>query len=301
MGIDDRPYWRDEQSGGRGGRGMMGGLSVGLPRPPKIVKRLLIINLSVFVLQLLVEASSNKVSLSTYFGATVGGWWQIWRYVTFQFLHSPRDLWHIALNMLGLYMLGSGLERHWGSRRFLRFYLTCGASAGLAYVLMRGMVGFEADIPLVGASGGVFGIVLACAVLFPHIKLIFFLFPVPIRLAAVIIFGAMTLIILRSFGEGVYGPSFWSHIAHLGGVVAAAVWVWILPRLQIARQQRTVRLNKGSWDRKMKDRSAREAETERILKKIHERGLNSLSRAERNRLAEATRRQQIEDRQTNRL
>ncbi|HUU91631.1 MAG TPA: rhomboid family intramembrane serine protease, partial [Phycisphaerae bacterium] len=186
MGLHDRPYWKDSDQTGGGS----GGMSLGMPKPTRMVKYLLIINLAAFLAQVFLEVTL-KFRLSTIFGATVGGFWQLWRYVTFQFLHDPRSLWHIGLNLLGLYMFGTPLEGRWGSRRFLTFYLTCGAVAGVAYVVMGGVLALPHGIPLIGASGGVYGILLACAVLFPNFRVILVLFPVPIRLAAVIIFGGM--------------------------------------------------------------------------------------------------------------
>jgi membrane associated rhomboid family serine protease len=277
----------------------MRGVTFGLPKPTQVVKYLLIINLAAFVLQLICRGLL-QFNLSDFFGATLGGWWQLWRYVTFQFLHSPDSLWHLGLNMLGLYMLGTPLERQWGGRRFLKFYLICGATAGVAYIVMAALRNLSPGVPLIGASGGVYGIVLACAVLFPHFRLIFFLFPVPIRLAAVIIFGGMILIVLSSLSSGELGGQFWSDVAHLGGAVAAAVWIWILPRLRGTLDERRQKINQGAWERKMHRRREEQTEIDRILDKIRREGLDSLSRAERNRLQDATRRQKDEERDSNR-
>ena len=283
MGLHNRPYWQDEQSGGGGG------LNLGLPRPSSAVKILLILNVVVFVAQQFAEPQ-----LSLMLGATVGGWWQPWRYVTFQFLHH--DFWHIALNMLGLYMLGTPLEEHWGTRKFAWFYLTCGAVAGLAYVVMGALVNLHPLVPIIGASGGVFAIVLACAVLFPHFKLLLLFFPVPIRLAAIIIFAGMIFTVLSGLGSAGPDSRFWSDVAHLGGAVAGAVWVWGLPRVQHARFPLAKRLRKGVWERKMRKMAQEQAEIDRILKKIHDQGLNSLTRGEKHRLAKATKQQQADDR-----
>lgn len=293
MGIHDRPYWKDNQESGFRGGGLMRGVTVGMPRPGQVVKYLLIINIVAFILQLIFL---KILPLSSIFGVTLEGWWQIWRYVTFQFLHSHQSLFHLGLNMLGLYMLGTPLERQWGGKIFLRFYLTCGITAGLSYVIMAGLMGLPPYVPLIGASGGVYGIVLACAVLFPQFRLIFFLFPVPIRLAAVIIFGGMILVVLRSLSSGQVGPSFWSDVAHLGGAVAAAVWIWVLPRMLGTISQTRSRINQGAWDRKMKTRHAEQKEIDRILEKIHIKGLNSLTYKEREKLKRATRKQGEQDR-----
>ena len=284
MGIHDRPYM---QSGGDGGR-RFGSFTFGMPKPGKAVKYLLIINLAVFVLQIFFDRGGQ---ISRVFGATVGGFWQVWRYVTFQFIHSTGNLFHIGLNMLGLYMLGSPLEQHWGAKRFLRFYLSCGAVAGLAYVATGALLNLPRDFPIVGASGGVYGILLACAILFPQFRLILVLFLVPIRLAAAIIFGAMILVVLMSAGSGVYRPEFWSQVAHLGGAVTAAVWIWILPKLRGTTARARTKLNRGAWQRKMRRQADKQAEIDRILKKIHDQGINNLTRKEKKFLREATDRQ----------
>lgn len=269
---------------------------VGVPRPSRVVKYLLLINIGVFVVQLLAGGV-----LEAWFGVTLGGFWQPWRYVTFQFLHSRFGLWHLGLNMLGLYMLGSPLERQWGARRFLTFYLSCGATAGVAYVLAGALVGGSWNTPLIGASGGVYGILLACAVLMPHVRIILLLFPVPIRLAAVLIFGAMALVLLRSVRAGVYSGQFWSDVAHMGGAAAAAVWLWGVPRVSRYAADARRSSRKGTWERKMRRRQDEEAEIDRILQKIHTDGISSLSRREKRTLQQASRRQGDEDRRVTRL
>ena len=302
MGLHDRPYWRDEgRTGGGAGGGGFGGMTVGLPRPTPAVKYLLIINLTVFVLQLILQFVL-RVPVSSIFGATVADFWQVWRYLTFQFLHDPTSLWHIGLNMLALFMFGSSLERHWGTRRFVEFYLSCGAVAGLAYVIMGALLGNPSWVPLIGASGGVYGILLACAVLFPHMRIIMLFFPVPIRLGALIIFGGMALFLLTSFRAGVHSGAFWSHVAHLGGAGTAAVWVWVVPRLSGAiRTPRRRRPGPGAWDRRMQQQRQEQAEIDRVLGKIHTEGLDSLSRHERQVLQKATRRHRGEDNELTRL
>ena len=299
MGLHDRPYWRDD-AGAEPEGGVVRSLAFGLPKPSLAVKWLLIINLAAFLLQQ-VFLLGMKIDLSVWFGATVGGFWQVWRYLTFQFLHDTGSLWHIALNMLGLYMFGTPLEQLWGLRRFLRFYLSCGAIAGLVYVIAGAILGNDTWVPLIGASGGVYGILLACAVLFPHFKVIIVFFPVPIRLAAVIIFGGMILLVLNSLSAGAYSGGFWSQVAHLGGAGMAAIWLWVIPRFGGMAQGAFRRASRGSWQHKMQRRRDEQADIDRILDKIRLEGLASLTRKEKHTLKEATHRQQKEDRDISRL
>jgi len=257
-----------------------------MPKPGTAVKWLLAANLAVFVLQIVTGGW-----LTAAFEARPSVWWQVWRYVTFQFLHG--DILHILFNMIGLYFLGMYLERAWGTWRFLRFYLTCGAVAGVCHVLLA--LAYGAEVGVIGASGGVYAVVLACAVLFPQIRVIVFLFPLPIRLAAALFIGIGALNMMRGisagnpFGGGISDP------AHLGGALAAAVWIWILPQAQRRMRATTDKLNQGAWQRKMRQRQADEAEIDRILRKINEQGIHSLSTREKRTLQNATKRQQKDD------
>lgn len=278
----------------------MRGLTLGMPKPARVVKILLLINILVFVLQMFLDIPSGGRAgpMSRWLGVTVGGFWQVWRYLTFQFLHG--GFWHIVLNMLGLYMLGSPLENRLGTRRFLAFYLSCGVVAGIAYVVIGTLGGLDADFPIIGASGGVYGIVLAGAVFFPHFRIIFVFFPVQIRLAALIIFGGMILLVMQAAAAGETLAAM-SDVAHLGGAVAAAFWIWVLPRMRGSLRGTRAKLNQGAWERKMGKRRADQGEIDRILDKIQREGLNSLSRKERSRLREATRNQHEDERDLHRL
>jgi membrane associated rhomboid family serine protease len=296
--MGDRPNWYKQGQGyGGGGGGGYGSpmRGIALPKPTPAVKFIMIACGAMFVLQLITVASGNRLSLML--GATADGWWQLWRYITFQFLHSPQNLWHIVLNMLGLYFLGTALERAWGTKQFVKFYLTCGITAGAAYVVISLLLlpPGQWSMPLIGASGGVYGVLLAAAVLFPHFRLIFFLFPVPIRLAAIIIFGIMIFTVLGGLASGSAGPSFWSDVAHLGGAVAAAVWIWVLPKWRLAIAQAEQAAKDGAWEKRLRDKQKQRDEVDRILDKVKQQGLGSLSAAEKRALQKASQEQRRED------
>ena len=290
MGIHDRTYWKEPPGGyrdkySRGGGPMMGRM----PKPGRAVKWLLIVNAAMFFLGMnpaVVDALSLKADC----------WWQVWRYVTFQFLHA--GLLHILFNMIGLYFLGMILEQTWGPKRFLAFYLTCGMFAGLCHVVFMAFVSsspIAMVIRLMGASGGVYAIVLVCAILHPQIRVFVFLFPMPIRVAALLFIGIAVYSILPEF-RGRAPVDNVSHVAHLGGAVAGAFWVWVVPRLQGAAVNAKIRRSKGAWDRKMKQRTAEQAEVDRILQKVHDKGLGGLSGREKKILQDASRKQRGEDR-----
>ena len=284
MGLYDRPYWREDFD--TGGQRRMG--FGGMPKPTLVVKWLLIANIAVLLLQLIPGRVMEAV-----FAVVPSAWWQIWRYVTFQFLHS--GMLHLMFNMIGLYFLGMILERAWGPRRFLIFYLSCGAFAGLCHVVTAFAFNPGAmDIPLVGASGGVYAVVLACAILFPQIRVIIFLFPLPIRFAAMLFIGIAVYSILSGIARGgsVGGIS---HAAHLGGAVAGAFWIWVLPKLWSTAINTRTRRSRGAWQRKLQKQADRQAEIDRLLTKIHEQGINSLTTEEKRALQDATRKQQEEE------
>jgi membrane associated rhomboid family serine protease len=295
MPIENRPYMQDDSAAGAPRHGY----SFGLPRPTRVVGILLLVNLAMFVAQVLfaVLTRHNRMgTLSDYLGVTVDDSWQVWRYLTFQFLHDTGNLWHLALNMLGLYMLGTPLEQLWGGRRFGVFYLSCGVTAGLAYVILGLLTGLDRTLPIIGASGGVYGILLAAAVRMPHFRLIILFFLVPIRLAAVLVFGGMVLTVLSSLSAG-HAAAAMSDVAHLGGAAAAAVWIWVLPRLRTAGFAFGGRLRQGAWERARKQQQVEQQEIDRILQKIHDQGLGGLTGKERRTLQNASHHQRRRDKQ----
>ncbi len=288
MGLHNRTYWREGSGGDSFGSGRSGGVSVGLPKPTPAVKALLIANVVMFVLQQIAPQPTT-----TWLTVIPAVWWQLWRYVSFQFLHG--GVFHILFNMLGLYFLGGYLERAWGPRRFLKFYLICGAFAGLTHVVMTFAFGWNPGVPLLGASGGVYAVIMACAILFPGIQLIILLFPVPIRFAAILFFGITFLSLLSGGASGI------SHAAHFGGMVLAVAWVWGLPKLKSASVEAKASARQGAWERKMRQRQANQEQIDRILDKIKNQGLASLSNKEKQLLQEATEQQRREDKRINKL
>jgi membrane associated rhomboid family serine protease len=121
---------------------------------------------------------------------------QVWRLVTYLFIHDPSGFGHILFNMLALWMFGVDLERRWGTRAFVRYYAITGVGAGIATVLIS-LLPFAATREIylantIGASGAIYGLLLAWAVLFPARQILFmFIFPLPARVAALLM-GAMS-------------------------------------------------------------------------------------------------------------
>ncbi|MFH1018953.1 MAG: rhomboid family intramembrane serine protease [Pseudomonadota bacterium] len=139
--------------------------------------------------------------------------WALWQPVTYMFVHQA--FWHLLLNMLGLWWFGADVERYMGGRSFLRYYLLCGIGGALAAIV----IGPDSGMVTIGASGAVFGLLVAYGFLFPN-RVIYLYFLIPIRaIWCVAIFCAITLYALWTGGGGGV-----SHIAHLGGMVVGVIW-----------------------------------------------------------------------------
>jgi membrane associated rhomboid family serine protease len=158
----------------------------------------------------------------------LGHGFYLWQLVTYQFMHA--NFTHLLYNMFGLWMFGMEVEHVWGSRRFLGFYLLCGIAAGISQLILAPLLEptsvisiTGAGIPTVGASGAVYAVLVAFAMLFPD-RYIFLYFLLPIK-AKYFIFGLIALGIF-SIGD----QSAVANLAHLGGAAAGFVYVIYLSR-----------------------------------------------------------------------
>jgi len=194
-------------------------MSFGPPMTPPIIKQLLIANLAVFIAQHFF-APLNE------FGTIVPAeFWEqgyLWQPFTYMWMHSPSGIAHIALNMFALWMFGTPLAMAWGPKRFLRFYLVCGVGAGMFIATYPYfMVPFDPTgiyAHTLGASGAIYGVLLAYSLTWPD-RTIALIFP-PIAFRAIwLIPGLFVMSMLFSGGRSI------SHIGHLGGVVVA--WIYL--------------------------------------------------------------------------
>jgi membrane associated rhomboid family serine protease len=186
-----------------------------------VVKNLLIANISAFVLAVLVGAAWGGRVFQSLFMLTpyaVTHSLAVWQLVTYMFLHA--GFWHILFNMFALWMFGCDLERAWGGRRFLYYYFITGIGAGITVVLLSP----SSVVPTVGASGAIYGILLAFGMMFPNRIILvpiffFFFFPVPAKILVMILGGIAFLSALSSPGDTI------SHVAHLGGLVVGFLYL----------------------------------------------------------------------------
>ena len=180
------------------------------PELTPIVKLLIIANGSIFVITFLLNALAN-IYVPAWLGLRpydVTHSLHIWQLGTYLFLHG--GFFHILFNMFALWMFGSDLEKRWGSEKFLFYFFLTGIGAGLCDVLVH-----PSAISLtIGASGAVYGLLLAFGMTYPDRPiLIYFLIPIKAKYFVMIIGGIAFLSAVGSPGSGI------SHIAHLGGMI----------------------------------------------------------------------------------
>ena len=192
---------------------------------PPITTALIVANVAVFLLQMLAPGLLVPFALWPLgAGRLTGGQvdFQAWQVVTYAFLHG--DLVHLAFNMFALYMFGSAIELVFGTKRYLNYYLACVIAAALVQLAFAAMTG--GLYPTVGASGGVFGLLLAYAIYFPNNKLMLLFLPVPIPARIFVAIYAVLELVLGVTGTqaGV------AHFAHLGGLVGGAVMLYLWRR-----------------------------------------------------------------------
>jgi membrane associated rhomboid family serine protease len=185
------------------------------------VTLLIIANVLVYLLQ---RASGG--SLEDTFGLwpvqPIDGqsYFHFWQIVTYAFLHDTRAITHLLFNMLGLYMFGAEIERYTGPRRLLACYFASVITAALAQLIVPPLLGAP-PAPTIGASGGVFGLLLAYALMFPHRKVVPLIPPIPMPAwLFATLYAALELLL------GVTGSlSGVAHFAHLGGMIGSALVV----------------------------------------------------------------------------
>ena len=186
--------------------------SLGYGFPPAL-KKLMIIMGAVFLLQMLVSGSINF-----YLGLVPILVWRkffLWQLFTYIFLHGGIS--HLLFNLLSLWMFGGELENYWGSKKFLFYFFFCGIGAAICTVILTPYQ----FIPIIGASGAIYGILLAFGWLFPNrLIYVYFLFPIPAKYF-VIIFGLLEFFYFSTEGTG--GGI--ARLTHLGGLLFGLIYM----------------------------------------------------------------------------
>ncbi len=183
---------------------------------PPVTQALLIANVAIFFLQ-------NTVPLDEFMlwppaSGPLGSRFEIWQVVTYSFLHA--NVAHIFFNMLALYMFGGEIERLFGSRFYAAYYFVAVVSAAVTHLVVTSWMGGP-PVPTVGASGGVYGLLLAFAIYFPHRRVMLLFPPIPLP-ARVFVFGFAALELFFGVTGTAQGVA---HFAHLGGMIGG--WLMI--------------------------------------------------------------------------
>jgi len=302
MGWQDREY-AQARSYGPTWRGPYASRLIG----GSIVTTLISINVAIFVLGALVPAVDVFLAggpVATRLGIEyphgIAELWatavlrgQIWRLLTAQYLHA--GLGHVFINMLVLHFLGRPLERMWSARRFFGIYTVCGLAGNVFFTVLASQNWINPDSPAVGASGCIYGLLGIVAMLFPQATVyVYFLFPMKIRTAAMIFGGIAVLTVLQR------GANYGGEACHLAGLVFGVWWAWRGDRWWSTTEWRLPRGRarakppespKSSFTRGVTQRRIDAEEVDRILKKVHDVGIQSLSEVEKDILREATERQ----------
>ena len=250
---------------------------------------LIMINVLVFFMQNLFVTSYGNYTFSpitTYFSmnALAVRDFQIWRIVTYMFLHG--GFFHILLNMWGLFLFGSMLERRIGSTKFLYLYFISGVAGALLWFVFN----LNSYIPCIGASGALFGVMVAAAMMFPDATIMLMLPPIPLKLKTFVIVYA--LIETLSSAGGVQGGV--AHLAHLGGLIGGYFYMRIAFKGQIydvfgfitkmfssGHSSNSKGYNHSSKaSKKWKFTNSSSTNIDEILDKISHSGINSLTQSE---------------------
>ncbi len=196
---------------------------------PPVIKALLISNVAIWLLLdfLLSQFTISGVPIFAIFSQYLALWplganFYPWQLLTYMFMHG--GFWHLFFNMLALWMFGMELENTWGSKKFLAFYLTCGLGAGIANLFVAPLLGPAG--PTVGASGAVFGVLIAFGMLFPDRPIyIYFLLPIKAKYFVAIYIGLELFYGVTGTTDGI------AHFAHLGG--AAVGFIYLLAEMNL--------------------------------------------------------------------
>ncbi len=186
------------------------------PAIPPATRALLLINVAVFLLQQL----AGDLIMQLFALWPLGGGFRPWQLISYAFLHG--SVLHIFFNMFALYMFGGALESYWGGRRLVLFYLVCVLTAALTQLAVQYPSGVAEDFaPVIGASGGVFGVLLAFAWYFPRQRIILLFPPIPMPAwLFVTLYGLLELFLgVTGTQQGV------AHFAHLGGMLGGALCI----------------------------------------------------------------------------
>jgi len=238
------------------------------------IKILISLNALLFLFRYIAQ---SQFDLAQIFGLSSNNIWpMIWQPLTYMFIHG--DFFHVLMNMFVLWMFGSELESIWGRREFLKFYFITGIGSGLIWLLFN----LNSNAVLIGASGAIYGILLAYGLMFPNRKvLIYFFFPVKVKYF-VIFLGLMAFVSSLS-----YSGSNISHLTHLSGMMIGFIYLkstWTLQRFKLLLNSYLAIIKYKKSIKKEKHIANIQANVDQLLDKVSEVGFEALSEEEKEKL-----------------
>ncbi len=241
------------------------------------VKSLLIANGVIYLLQLLV--GKELIYLLGLIPAQVLQDLRVYQLFSYMFLHG--GFFHILMNMFILWMFGTEIEHTWGTKRFFKYYFLCGIAGGLFTIMFMP----NSVVPTIGASGAIYGLLVAYAVMFPNRTIyLYFLIPIKVKWAVIIFVALEFFASLNATSSGI------GHLAHLGGAVIGFIYLkldWrlrsIFHKLSAKRIWNNFRYKRKSVKLNKNRENAEEVmkRVDRILDKINEVGIENISEEER--------------------
>jgi|TARA_B110000914_G_scaffold80805_1_gene71074 membrane associated rhomboid family serine protease len=251
----------------------------------KAIKILISINFVIYMLQSLAGKEDVFFRL---FGLVPNAFiseLMLWQPFTYMFFHAPYyssvGISHILLNMLGLWVFGRELEQAWGKNKFLKYYFLTGVGSGLITYLFQ----INSDNPVIGASGAVYGILLAYGISFPN-RMLYIWGLIPVRsIWLVVIMGSIAFFGLLGRADGI------SHVTHISGMFIGYVLLkkkWRLADIIFAIRKKTVEFQVQSKEDRVLKKKIINKDVDMILEKIKDVGFSGLSNEEQSKLYEVS-------------
>ena len=241
------------------------------------IKILVSVNFGIFLLQSLSGAERMFFELFGLVPKLIWSAFMIWQPVTYLFFHG--GIWHVLINMFVLWMFGSELERLWGKQHFLKYYFVTGVGSGIITAIFS----LHSTTPVVGASGAVFGVLLAYGLTYPN-RTVYLYGIIPIR-SILFVIGIGVLAFISSFDS----TTQISHITHLAGMAIGYVMLkrrWQWKDIWFSIRKKTLEYQLQLEEKKMSRRQELEQDIDRLLDKINRGGFHSLSEDEEQKLYE---------------
>ena len=249
------------------------------------IKILVSVNFGIYILQ---SVSGKEDVFFRLFGlvpSTFISDLMLWQPFTYLFFHAPFyssvGISHVLLNMLGLWVFGRELEQAWGKTKFLRYYFTTGIGSGLITYFFQ----IGSDNPVIGASGAVYGILLAYGISYPN-RMLYIWGLIPVRsIWLVIVMGSIAFFGLLGNADGI------SHVTHISGMLIGYVLIkkkWRLHDIWFAIRKKTVEFQVQRYEEKSIKKKMLQKDIDLILEKIQKVGFIGLSDKEKSKLYEAS-------------